>query len=556
MALRNVTTTPQREKAQQKRHTLPTRPDEKPSDYANRLGQVYASKVTEDHKKNLGQFFTPVSVARFMAQFVEAKTGKIKILDPGCGLGILSICVIEEIISANKIIHSIELVAFESDLNILPLVEKSFKYLTEWLQKRKVSFTYFLCKNDFILHNSRILTNQQSADEVYDIVISNPPYFKLPKDDERAIAAKSVIYGQTNIYSIFLLIATKLLSENGQLIVITPRSFCSGNYFRLFRELFFSSIYLKSIHLFNSRKDAFRKDKVLLENVIVVASPKRPSQLNQVQLPFAQNTDTIVTISSSEGIDDLQVRRVKDYKTTELVNLNSWQKILHLPASDIDEKVISIFRSWEGSLSSYGFEISTGPVVDFRSEAFITSSKKKNSVPLIWLGNVEAMNVIWPIKGLKGKPKGQYITNQTESLSRLVPNKNYVLLRRFSAKDDSRRLIAAPHFKTQYSVTMMGIENHLNYIYHLEDELSESQIIGLATLLNSRLFDLYFRTFNGNINVSATELRDFPLPELSLIEYLGKKVGHSAHRIFTKDIDDLVASIFELEIDLSKAYGQ
>jgi adenine-specific DNA-methyltransferase len=106
-------------------------------------------------------------------------------------------------------------------------------------------------------------------------------------------------------------------------------------------------------------------------------------------------------------------------------------------------------------LRSYGLEISTGPVVDFRSTDFITFKKQKNSVPLIWLGNVEPMSVTWPLKTLKGKPKGQYISKKAESLSRLVPNRNYVLLRRFSAKDDSRRLIAAPHFKSMYSTTML-----------------------------------------------------------------------------------------------------
>lgn len=531
---------------------LTPKENELPSEYADRLGLYYASKVEHRSKKANGQFFTPVALARFMASLhVNPNKRIIKILDPGCGIGVLSTAICEGLVSEGKT-STIELVAFEIDTDILPLTELCLNYLAKWLKERDVNMTYFLCKNDFILHNSQVLNGVETNTELYDIVISNPPYFKLAKEDERALAAKSVIHGQTNIYSIFLLIATKLLSVNGQLIFITPRSFCSGNYFRLFRELFFSSVYLKSIHLFNSRKIAFRKDKVLLENVIIVARPRQLLRLNQ---SLVQNEDTNVTISSSEGIDDLQTRRVKEYKIKELINLNSYQKILHLPASNIDEKVISIFRSWKGSLISHGFEISTGPVVDFRSEDFITFRKKKNSVPLIWLGNVEPMDVIWPLKTLKGKPKGQYISKQTESLSRLVPNKNYVLLRRFSTKDDSRRLIAAPHFKKRYSANMLGIENHLNYIYHLKNELSEFQIIGLSMLLNSRLFDLYFRTFNGNINVSATELRDFPLPELGLIELLGKTVEDSVDGILHNNIDNLIAEVFNFDIDLSKAYG-
>jgi len=100
---------------------------------------------------------------------------------------------------------------------------------------------------------------------------------------------------------------------------------------------------------------------------------------------------------------------------------------------------------------------------------------------------------------------------------------------------------------------MIGIENHLNYIYGKKKELTAEQTTGLAAILNSRLFDLYFRTFNGNINVSATELRDFPLPSFQLIQSLGQKIRRTKA---TYDIDALVSETFNLSLDLSKVYGQ
>ncbi|MCL4539490.1 MAG: hypothetical protein M1378_07830 [Bacteroidetes bacterium] len=48
--------------------------------------------------------------------------------------------------------------------------------------------------------------------------------------------------------------------------------------------------------------------------------------------------------------------------------------------------------------------------------------------------------------------------------------------------------------------------------------------MGLAVLLNSKLFDTYFRTFNGNVNVSATELREMPFPPLETIKEIGNNV--------------------------------
>lgn len=520
---------------------------ESPTEYANRLGQHYAIVATNEHKKDNGQFFTPSEIAHFMASFTTISKEKIKILDPGCGVGILSTAVIEKIISTSNITKAIELVVFETDVDVLPLAERCFEYLRNWLAKRNINFTIFLCKNDFILHNSIILNNKNNSSEAYDIVVSNPPYFKLPKNDERAIAAKAVIYGQTNIYSIFLLIAAKLLKNDGQLIFITPRSFCSGNYFRSFRNLFFSLVDLKAIHLFNSRKSAFKKDKVLQENIIISAESRK--EIN--------NSDKKITISTSFGINDLHERSSKQHFLTNLINLHSYQKILHLPSSETDEKIIKIFKTWTGSLSLYSLKISTGPVVDFRSLNMISDKKTKNTVPLIWLHNVESMNLRWPLKEYKGKKKNQYIINDKKSSSRLVKNKNYVFLRRFSTKDDNRRLIAAPYFKEQLSnISMLGIENHLNYIYNSESELTVDQTLGLSAILNSRLFDLYFRTFNGNINVSATELNDFPLPDLHLIEMLGQKIKESKKEEMSAIIDELVSEIFNLPIDLFKHYGQ
>ncbi|MNR04937.1 hypothetical protein D3C85_1209350 [compost metagenome] len=151
--------------------------------------------------------------------------------------------------------------------------------------------------------------------------------------------------------------------------------------------------------------------------------------------------------------------------------------------------------------------------------------------------------------------KGQHIIVDDMSISRLVENRNCVLLRRFSTKEDNRRLIAAPYLK-QFSSDkeFIGIENHLNYIYHKEKALTTAVVLGLAAILNSRIFDLYFRTFNGNINVSATELRDFPLPDFNLIQAIGKRVEISMQTKREYNIDELVSEVFNLKIDLSKVY--
>ncbi|KJU86256.1 DNA modification methylase, partial [Candidatus Magnetobacterium bavaricum] len=134
--------------------------------------------------------------------------------------------------------------------------------------------------------------------------------------------------------------------------------------------------------------------------------------------------------------------------------------------------------------------------------------------------HVKAMSVQWPID-IKKK---QHIQLCDKSMNLLLLNKNYVLIRRFSAKEEQRRLTAAPFIAQRFNIDFIGIENHLNYIYRPDGELSLEEACGLSVIYNSRLLNLYFSTFNGNTQVSATELRGMPLPPLETIINVGRYI--------------------------------
>lgn len=506
--------------------------NELPSEFSDRLGVYYSKKVTIKHKKDNGQFFTPIPIARLMASFCTLSKTSIKILDPGCGTAILTCSLIERLVEKTDKLELIDLVAYETDPDLISYSQKTLTYLRAWLKDRNIRFQYLLHIHDFILDNANAL--EGNSKDKYDLIISNPPYFKLSKSDKRTIAAKGLVSGQPNIYSFFMGIAAKLLSANGELIFITPRSFASGNYFKAFRELFFNTVQIERIHLFNSRRETFDRDSVLQETVIIKAARESIDSKKKV------------TISSSEGLKDIFTPSLKSFLCSELIDLNSKEKLLHLPTSNKEESILNLASTWVNNLTDFNVHISTGPVVSFRALEFIQSKYENGKVflaPLFWLHNVNKMILEWP---KSFKDKGQFIRIEPQSKSLLIPNKNYILLRRFSTKDDKSRLIAAPYFCNYVKSDFIGVENKVNYIYRKNGHLERSEIVGLCALLNSDLFDTYFQIFNGNVNVSATELREMRFPPLADIKEIGNTIILSNDYSLNK-VNTIVSEYFEYE---------
>lgn len=477
--------------------------DERPTAYADRVGAWYWA--WNKPKQKMGQYFTPISVADYMAQLVTQSKDHLRVLDPGAGVGILSCALCE------KLVGNINLETYETDPDLADCLEMCLLYTGEWMKARGRTLRFEINQNDFVMTQASSL--QWPTNDTFDIVIANPPYFKLSKADPRAKAAAAIVHGQPNIYAIFMALGAALLKVGGQFVFITPRSYAAGRYFSRFREYFFSKMRPRTIHLFDSRRDVF--SDVLQESVILHA--ERSDQNRQV-----------IVSSSANSRDFGEVKK----RTLPLSEILNGDNILHIPLSDQHDGIAELVRAWPASLSDYGMQVSTGPVVPFRAIQFVGSSGDvpKTHAPLIWMQNVKPMQITWPLPR-----KSQYIS-QDGAEKLLLPNRNYVVLRRFSAKEEQRRLIAAPYL-AEINTSWIGLENHLNYIHRPKGTLSIEEARGLAALLNSDLMDVYFRISSGNTQVSATELRATPLPPLEAVREIGRRMTGEA------DINTLVNEV-------------
>lgn len=426
----------------------------------------------------------------------------INILDAGAGTGILAAAILDKI-QEKKSVKMINLDLYETDETILPILDKNIRDIKSQLTLEGINLSYKIINENFILSNSRAWI-LNSSERKYDIVISNPPYKKINKSSPESELMANIIHGQPNLYFLFMAMGCTLLKPDGELIYIVPRSFTSGLYFSKFRKWFFKIMKVVNIHLFVSRDNVFNHDTVLQETIILKCVKEKVKP------------DTIsITKSDSWDISNPEKLTVP-YDTC----LNeSGEYYLYLPTSQDEIDALEFVNHWDSSLVNSGYKAKTGVVVDFREKQWLTTEKRNDTIPLLWSYNFNNNTIVYPIN-CNGKP--QFLINCSET-SRLKMNcDNYVLLKRFSSKEEAKRLQCALFFKDDYpEYKNISTENHLNYITKINGNLSKAEMYGIFVILNSTYFDSYYRVLNGSTQVNASEINSIPFPSPSEIEEIG-----------------------------------
>jgi hypothetical protein len=126
--------------------------------------------------------------------------------------------------------------------------------------------------------------------------------------------------------------------------------------------------------------------------------------------------------------------------------------------------------------------------------------------------------------------RGNAIALNPDTLKWLYPNGFYTVVRRFSAKEERRRIVASVVRPDAFpGAPMLGFENHLNVFHERRHGLPEELAYGLAAFLNTAAVDDYFRRFNGHTQVNATDLRLMKYPSRSTLADLGRWAKSQPH---------------------------
>lgn len=464
---------------------------------------TYIEKMPKEQRKKYGQFFTSKETARFMARLfsIPAKKSVLTILDAGAGSGVLSATLLERL-QEFQVIDSVHLVCYENDSNIIDLLKENLKFMKEHLSIR---FSYEILQKNYIVSQKSDYNNMIDANifpQKYDLVIGNPPYKKIPKNAAEALAMPDICYGAPNLYFLFAQMTLFNLKEAGEMVYIIPRSWTSGAYFKAFRQKFLHEGALEHIHLFVSRDKVFEKESVLQETLIIKVQKTsiKPKQI------------TITTTQSNQDFSEITTF-MAPYDTV----VSGEDNYVYLVTNKDEVEILNQLNQWKNTLPSLGLKMKTGLTVDFRNRDVLRNTAEDQAVPLFYSQHIQNGKVVFPI----GKENEYIITKQTGLLQK---NANYLFVKRFTSKEEHRRLqcgiyLARKH--TEYS--SISTQNKLNFIDGLK-ELSECVVYGLYVLFNSTLYDCYYRILNGSTQVNSTEVNSMPMPPINLIESMGKEL--------------------------------
>jgi len=224
----------------------------------------------------------------------------------------------------------------------------------------------------------------------------------------------------------------------------------------------------------------------------------------------------VVTVSRSKGKSFLGYIE-KQIPYTEIVSPKDAQAYISIPTSAISvpQKILAY------SNTDIGFDVSTGPVVDFRMKDKLIFNKPDNGIPLLYSVNIRNHKITWP--ALSKKPDS--ISLDDVALKKLAFQKGYyVLVKRFSSKEEKRRIYATLLAPNSLPSDYFTVENHLNIIHCKNNGLDKHIASGLTAWLNTSYCDNLFRNFSGHTQVNATDLRNMKYPSVNLLVEFGQAV--------------------------------
>lgn len=489
------------------------------------IGVLYTAVMPGTVRANFGAYYTPPALCeRLLDMAAEAGVDwrSARVLDPACGGGAFLSPV------ALRMARSLEGASAKIALrNILQRL-RGFELdpFAAWMSQVFLEVALAdLCRAAGTRLPSVVdvcdSLLREPEDGGFDLVIGNPPYGRTTLSPELREKYRRSLYGHANLYGVFTDLALRFTRPGGVIAYVTPTSFLGGEYFKGLRGLIGREAPPASIDFIAERRGVFAD--VLQETLLAAYRRGGKPAVGQVHF-ISQGPDGGIAATSAGSF---RLPKASD---------DPWL----VPRAKTHSKLVRGAQRMQHRLADYGYKVSTGPLVWNRHKPSLRDGPGKGRHPLIWAESVRSDGT-FEFRAQKRNHKPYFEPLPSEMW--VVTDFPCVLLQRTTAKEQSRRLIAAEmpaSFVTKHGAVV--VENHLNMIRPLNGTPLVSPA-ALAALLNTAIVDELFRCINGSVAVSAYELEALPLPSpeaMVTIEHLVRRgadrraIERAARRLYSE----------------------
>ena len=317
------------------------------------LSKKLTKNIDTNEKKKNGIYFTPVTIIKKNIDALNPYFSKIKtILEPSCGS-----CEFLNYIDTKA--SNIEMTGIENNQMIYDEI-------------KKIKF-----KNPAQILNTDFL--EWSPTKNYDLIIGNPPYFVMKKDD---VSTEYYDYfdGRPNIFTLFIVKSLHMLTDDGILSFILPKSFTNCLYYDKLRKYIVDKYCI--LQLIDCSDDSFIETK---QETILFMVQNNPKSVKE-------NAKYVIHIS--------------DYT------------ILNTPENIV--KMRDLYKD-STTLNKLNFSVSVGNVVWNQCKKILTDDSKKTR--LIYSSDIVDSKLV--VKEYTNKDKKNYIDKPGSKDVILVINRGY-----------------------------------------------------------------------------------------------------------------------------------
>ncbi len=247
------------------------------------FGELYQHIIDRQIRKNLGEFYTPLSVVKIILDSVGYLKGnqlnKKILLDPACGSGVFLIEALKRYIS--DVIEDAELLGWSQvleelcncskilglDINPFSCLMTKIRFALELLPYYRKALQE---KPSFVfpkppIFSSNFLIESGLDENSFDYIIGNPPYVgvtQIPKEERKIYQKKfKTAKGRLNLYILFIERAIDLLKPDGMLGFLLSTAFMVySGYGRALREYILEKCRIKKMINLALCESVFKQD--------------------------------------------------------------------------------------------------------------------------------------------------------------------------------------------------------------------------------------------------------------------------------------------------------